>query len=531
MPRMNPHQLPQVMVVTARQGTLQEVLRTITEGIAQCPNTVLTRIWLTIPNQSCPVCRGEEDPADSAKALHLVASAGVPQDTHVDYSRIDGSFHRCPIGERKIGRVALNGEALWLAGVRGDEEWIADSAWFAREGIQTFAAQPLIFHGEMLGVLALFDRGRLDAEAFEWLRVFADYAAVSIANARAREEIDLLRARLEEENLYLREEVTAALGMGEFVGESQALQHVLRQVQLVAPTDAAVLITGESGTGKELVARAIHDRSPRKSRAMIKVNCSAVPDALFESEFFGHAKGAFTGALSDRPGRFELADRGTLFLDEIGEVPLPMQAKLLRVLQEGEFERVGETRTRKVDVRIVAATNRDLKREVEAGRFREDLFYRLSVFPIPIPPLRERREDIPALARHFIARSAQRLNRRTPRLTPAVSSLLVGHDWPGNVRELQNVVERAVILAQGGPLHIQLQPSQRSMPIAVSHPTPESPRPATRDELRRQERESIVHALGLTKGKIFGADGAAALLGMKPTTLASRIKALGIKRP
>jgi len=510
------------MVVTARQGTLQEVLRTITEGIAQCPNTVLTRIWLTIPNQSCPVCRGEEDPADSAKALHLVASAGVPQDNHVDYSRIDGSFHRCPIGERKIGRVALNGEALWLAGVRGDEEWIADSAWFAREGIQTFAAQPLIFHGEMLGVLALFDRGRLEAEAFEWLRGFADYAAVSIANARAREE---------EENLYLREEVTAALGMGEFVGESQALQHVLRQVQLVAPTDAAVLITGESGTGKELVARAIHDRSPRKSRAMIKVNCSAVPDALFESEFFGHAKGAFTGALSDRPGRFELADRGTLFLDEIGEVPLPMQAKLLRVLQEGEFERVGETRTRKVDVRIVAATNRDLKREVEAGRFREDLFYRLSVFPIPIPPLRERREDIPALARHFIARSAQRLNRRTPRLTPAVSSLLVGHDWPGNVRELQNVVERAVILAQGGPLHIQLQPSQRSMPIAVSHPTPESPRPATRDELRRQERESIVHALGLTKGKIFGADGAAALLGMKPTTLASRIKALGIKRP
>ncbi|HRC44725.1 MAG TPA: sigma 54-interacting transcriptional regulator, partial [Nitrospira sp.] len=450
---MDPHQLPQVMVVTARQGTLQEVLRTITEGIAQCPNTVLTRIWLTTPNQSCPVCLGKEDPADGTKALHLVASAGVPHDKHADYSRIDGGFHRCAIGERKIGRVAMNGESLWLAGVRGDEEWIADPAWFAREGIQTFAAQPLIFRGEMLGVLALFDRGRLDAEAFEWLRVFADYAAVSIANARAREEIDLLRARLEEENLYLREEVTAALGMGEFVGGSQALQHVLRQVQLVAPTDAAVLITGESGTGKELVARAIHDRSPRKSRAMIKVNCSAVPDALFESEFFGHAKGAFTGALSDRPGRFELADRGTLFLDEIGEVPLPMQAKLLRVLQEGEFERVGDTRTRKVNVRIVAATNRDLKREVEAGRFREDLFYRLSVFPIHIPPLRERREDIPALARHFIARSAQRLNRRTPRLTPAVSSLLVGHDWPGNVRELQNVVERAVILAQGGPLH------------------------------------------------------------------------------
>lgn len=516
------------MVATARQRGLRDVLQTITGGIAQCPNTVLTRIWLIEPDARCGVCGNQGEASGNVRSLHLVASAGVPHGSQADYSRLDGAFHRFPMGERKIGRVATTGEPLWLAGLRGDEEWIADSAWFIREGVRTFAAHPLIYRDEILGVLALFDRGLLNAEAFEWLRMFADYAAVSIANARAFDEITLLRTRLEEENLYLREEVTAALGMGEFVGESQALQHVLRQVQLVAPTDAAVLITGESGTGKELVARAIHDRSPRKGRALIKVNCSAVPDALFESEFFGHVKGAFTGALADRPGRFEVADRGTLFLDEIGEVPLAMQAKLLRVLQEGEFERVGDARTRPVDVRIVAATNRDLKREVEAGRFREDLYYRLSVFPVHIPPLRERREDIPKLALHFIAQSAQRMNRRVPRVTQAVLSQLAAHDWPGNVRELQNVIERAVILAQGSALRIPLQSSPaRNVPAP---PSPPAARLVTREDLKLQERENITQALRLTQGRIFGSDGAAVLLGMKPTTLASRIKALGITK-
>lgn len=254
------------------------------------------------------------------------------------------------------------------------------------------------------------------------------------------------------------------------------------------------------------------------------------PDALFESEFFVHVKGAFTGALADRPGRFEMADHGTLFLDEIGEVPLPMQAKLLRVLQEGEFERVGDTRTRHVDIRILAATNRDLKQEVEAGRFRQDLYYRLSVFPLHIPPLRERREDIPKLAVHFIAQSAKRMNRRAPRLTQAALSQLTTHTWPGNVRELQNVVERAVILSQGRTLDIHLQstPSRDSMTPSASPLT--ASQVATRQEWRRQEQENIAQALRITKGKIFGPDEAAVQLGMKPTTLASRIKALGIKR-
>jgi PAS domain S-box-containing protein len=333
------------------------------------------------------------------------------------------------------------------------------------------------------------------------------------------------QVRLEAQNAYLWEEIRSENNFGDIIGESPGLRKVMHQIQLVAPTDAAVLLTGESGTGKELVARAIHDHSSRKGRALIKVNCSAVPDSLFESEFFGHVKGAFTGALKDKPGRFELADGGTLFLDEIGDVPLAMQAKLLRVLQEQELERVGDTRTRKVNVRIIAATNRDLKREVDAGHFRQDLFYRLSVFPIEIPPLRERREDIPLLAIHFTKQSARRMNRPTPRLTQATIRQLTEYHWPGNVRELQNAVERAVILSQRDLLHFELAGSK-----PLNTYTPSKPAVLTRDELKRQERESITNALKRTGGKVFGPGGAAELLGMKPTTLASRITALGLNR-
>jgi transcriptional regulator with GAF, ATPase, and Fis domain len=274
---MNPVLLPQVMVATARQRGQSDVLRTMIDGIAQCANVVLTRIWLITTPELCEVCVAS-DKFDGGRSLHLVASAGTSNDPQQNYGKLDGSFHRFSIGERKIGYVAKTGEPLLLHDFCGDDEWLADHAWAEREGIKTVAAQPLVFHGETLGVLALFDRGILDSDALEWLRVFADYAAVSIANALALEEIEVLRARVEEENLYLREEVTAALGMGDFVGESPGLRKVLSQVQLVAPTDAAVLITGESGTGKELVARAIHDRSARKERAFIKVNCGAVPD-------------------------------------------------------------------------------------------------------------------------------------------------------------------------------------------------------------------------------------------------------------
>jgi transcriptional regulator with GAF, ATPase, and Fis domain len=316
------------------------------------------------------------------------------------------------------------------------------------------------------------------------------------------------------------------------IGRSPALRALLKHVAVVAPTDSTVLITGETGSGKELIAQAIHDNSPRCKGPLIKVNCSAIPENLFESEFFGHARGAFTGALRDKPGRFEMADGGTLFLDEIGELPPAMQSKLLRVLQEHEIERVGEIRTRKVNVRVIAATNRDLTQEVEGKRFREDLFYRLSVFPLEIPPLRERREDIPALANYFLRKTAKKMNRPLPRLSRANASQLSSHAWPGNVRELQNVVERAVILAHDGELRFDFRPTESSAPVQPKREehiaTPSEV--VTRDDWKRQERESIMRALQQTGGKVSGAHGAAELLGMRPTTLASRLKAMGITR-
>ncbi|HEX9782039.1 MAG TPA: sigma 54-interacting transcriptional regulator [Opitutaceae bacterium] len=338
------------------------------------------------------------------------------------------------------------------------------------------------------------------------------------------------QARLQAQNEYLLQEIRSVHNYGDIIGESPGLRKVMQQIELVAPTDAAVLVTGESGTGKELVALAIHKNSPRKGRALIKVNCGAVPEILCESEFFGYMRGAFTGAVRDKPGRFELADDGTLFLDEIGEIPLAMQAKLLRVLQEQEIERIGDTRTRKINVRIVAATNRDLKKEVEGVRFRQDLFYRLGVFPIEIPPLRERREDIAQLAAHFVRVTARKMNLPPPRFTKAHAEQLAAHHWPGNVRELQNAVERAVILSQGGPLRFDPPPEPPPPRFATAPQIPDGAPLLTRADLKRRERESIAAALSQTGGKVFGPDGAAALLGMKPTTLASRIKSLGMRR-
>jgi len=336
---------------------------------------------------------------------------------------------------------------------------------------------------------------------------------------------------LEWENEFLQDEVR--LNLGDIIGQSPAIQKVLAQIATVAPTDANVLVLGESGTGKELVARAIHNLSARKDHPLVRVNCASIPKELFESEFFGHVRGAFTGAIKDRVGRFELADGGTLFLDEIGEIPLDLQSKLLRVLQEGQFERVGDERTRTTRVRLIVATNRDLLAEAKTGRFRLDLYYRLSVFPIEVPPLRERLEDIGILAEHFIKQSARRLGVARPRLNKHHLQELQSYDWPGNVRELQNVIERAIILSRGRQLQFELPPrASRIVPVPDRQLASdvEENGELSLDELVIRERVIVSRALERSHWKIYGADGAAALLKIKPTTLVSKMKRLGVRR-
>ena len=343
-------------------------------------------------------------------------------------------------------------------------------------------------------------------------------------------EVEALKDRLHDENQYLREEVQAEYNFEDMVGESLAMANVRAAIETVAPTDANVVISGETGTGKEAVARAIYALSARRDKPLIKVNCASIPRELFESEFFGHVKGAFTGAIRDRAGRFQLADQGTLFLDEIGEIPLEMQGKLLRVLQEGEFERVGEAKTRSADVRIIAATNRNLKAEVEGGRFRQDLYYRLNVFPIDVPPLRHRGEDIQLLATHYLERSVRKLSRGPRSLTSAEASKLRAYEWPGNVRELQNVIERAVITNRSGPLSFDLPLLDRSGPPETRSAAGTEVDVLSDAEMRRREHDNVLRALERTNWRVYGPDGAAALLGVKATTLASRIRKLGLTR-
>ena len=509
---MNIEALQEVILAISEQRSVDAILLQITEHLGQAlriddresgPLTTedaLVRIWLIEPGDKCADCNHRLVCPDQRECLHLVASAGKLKDPLKDWRRLDGlnetaeGWSRAPLGVTNIGMMAKSGGSIATDMMEPGPGHDGLPDWGPGEGVVSFTGRALVYRKQVQGVLAVFSRQKLADSTNNSLRLFANHAAVAIGNARAFTEIERLRLNLEQENLYLREEVSAALGAHDIIGDSPGLKKVLQQIQLVAPTDAAVLITGESGTGKELVARALHESSPRKERSLIKVNCGAVPENLFESEFFGQMRGSFTGAVRDKPGRFELADGGTLFLDEIGEIPLAMQAKLLRVLQEQEIERLGDTRTRKINVRIVAATNRDLKKEVEAGRFRQDLFYRLGVFPLEIPPLRERRVDVPQLAAHFVGVTAKKMNRPVPRLTKEQVGQLAAHDWPGNIRELQNAVERAVILSQGGPLRFEFATVQGGAFKPTAQPL-EPSKVLTREELKSQERESIATAL------------------------------------
>lgn len=538
---LDPHYEPDhdslkgLLLEMAQEHAVDPLLKMIVGQLANRPHVAMARIWL-IKEGGCP-CPAKEPTCDeNAKCLHLMASRGKSlADEHADWSRLDGEFSRFPLGARKVGLVAATGKAVEVNDIGKGSKWIARPEWARREGILGFGGQPLLYRAEVLGVLAVFTRIRLKHEELDWLRMIADHAATAIANARAFEKIQRLQEQLELECSYLREEVKEARSFGDIVGESDALKSVLEQVELVAPTDANVIVLGESGTGKELVAREIHKRSLRCDRPLIKVNCASISKELFESEFFGHVKGAFSGALRDRAGRFGAADGGTLFLDEVGEIPIDLQSKLLRVLQDGQYERVGEDVTRQVDVRIIAATNRNLRQDVEEGRFRQDLYYRLSAFPIEVAPLRRRKVDIPLLAEHFLGSIQRRGNRMLPRLSTSNLKQLEDYDWPGNVRELQNVIERAVITSQGGPLHFVfpeescLTDSTKAVAVGVWRDDVQEVVPES--EMKRRERQNIEVALKKSNGKIYGEGGAAQLLGIKPTTLCSRMRKMNIEKP
>jgi formate hydrogenlyase transcriptional activator len=392
-------------------------------------------------------------------------------------------------------------------------------------GVRSACSVPLATPQGVLGTLdlAAFSPDAFRADQFELLTRVAGQIAIAVSNAFSYRRIEELNAQLAQEKLYLQDEIRGEHRFEEIIGRSTALRRVLKEIETVGPTDSTVLILGETGSGKELVARAIHELGPRKEHAFVKLNCAAIPTGLLESELFGHEKGAFTGAISQRIGRFELASRGTVFLDEIGEIPLELQPKLLRVLQEREFERLGSARTLRTDARLIAATNRDLAALADEQTFRQDLYYRLNVFPIHVPPLRERREDVPMLVRHFAQQFARRMKKPIDTIPAETMDTLVRYDWPGNIRELQNLIERAVILSSGSVLDVPV--------AALNGRKASSTRPESSETLEQAERRHIVSALEASRWVIGGPNGAAARLGMKRSTLQFRMRKLAIVRP
>jgi formate hydrogenlyase transcriptional activator len=437
------------------------------------------------------------------------------------------------------GNAIATGQPLLARGAELDRYTSDVIRVLRREGLESVCCVPLITQGRTFGSLNLASL-RLDAfppQDVELLQQVAAQIAIAVENALAFKEIDALKNKLAVEKLYLEEEIRSEFNFEEIVGESVALKRALAQVELAAPAGTTVLLLGETGTGKELFARAIHNLSPRRDRTFVKINCAAIPSGLLESELFGHEKGAFTGAINQKIGRFELADRGTLLLDEVGDLPLELQPKLLRVLQEQEFERLGGTRTTRVDVRVVAATNSDLSKLVAERAFRSDLYYRLNVFPIQIPALRERPEDIPLLVRYFVQRFSRSLNKGVEYIPADAMDALSNYSWPGNIRELENLLERAVILSPGKELRVPLS-ELKSATLAASGDS-DSPSSATSmtsstssvSTLEEAERQHILRALKQTQWRIAGPKGAAVILGMKRTTLQARMRKLGIRRP
>ena len=529
----------QLLLEIAQERSVEPILKKLVAYAVERAQFTYSQVWLIKKGDLCDTCRYRSECADRSRCLHLVAGRGrtlpSPESNPQPYEDLNA---RVPLNYGPLGDAVTVAQLKVLRNEDKQPISAAGFEWLSEKGILECGIRPIEFKGEVLGALVGFAGEHLPESFTPWGQVLADSIGAAITNARAFDEIQRLKEQLELQNTYLQEEVVEARAFGDLVGQSPALTNIVGQIDMVAPTEASVLILGETGTGKELVAYEIHRRSTRKDGPLVRVNCASIPRELFESELFGHIRGSFTGAMKDRAGRFETAEGGTIFLDEVGEIPLDIQSKLLRVLQEKRYERVGDDRTRRADVRIVAATNRTLKQEVAAGRFREDLFYRLNVFPIEVPPLRERMDDIPLLAKHFVELSTKELKCAKPRLTKAALANLQNYDWPGNVRELRNVIERAAILARGGVLAFDLPVSGPAAPPAraksrADSPTVKDPQHnfLSKPELQRIERDNLLLALEAANWKIKGPDGAAELFGIKPSTLLAKMKKWALKKP
>ena len=494
--------LLEVTNAVVTQLDTRELFRAIAPAIRRCVNADVAA--LSVYDAEAGVLRHHvcDGPANFA------AAADVPPPSQ---STLDGSA---------AGHVFKTGQPRAFSAL--ELEAFPESAFICARGIRSACAVPLATAHGVLGTLnlAAYADHAFSPEHFPLLTRVAGQIAIALRNAFSYQRIEELNAQLSREKLYLEDEIRGEYQFEEIIGRSRALGRVLREIQTVAPTDSTVLISGETGSGKELVARAIHQLGTRRDRAFVKLNCAAIPTGLLESELFGHEKGAFTGAISSRVGRFELAHQGTVFLDEVGEIPLELQPKLLRVLQEREFERIGSSHTLRSDARLIAATNRDLGALSAEHKFRQDLFYRLNVFPITVPPLRERREDIPTLVRHFAQTFARRMKKTVETIPTETMAALTRYDWPGNIRELQNLIERAVILTNG-----------ETLAVPLSALAAQAPGPPTADTLEQADRRHIVAALERTNWVIAGPNGAAARLGIKRSTLQFRMQKLGISRP
>ncbi|MFK7768329.1 MAG: sigma 54-interacting transcriptional regulator [Mariniblastus sp.] len=462
------------------------------------------------------------DESQNCLVAKILEPAELVEEARKIIATIDGS---------PAGHVWKTQEPLLIDDISLNDRWPEFFEKTKQFGVVCSCELPLTSARQKLGTLVFASKTQnaFNDQNLGFLKLVSSQVAIAVENALAFEEIAGLKKQLEQEKAYLEEEFRSNHNFLEIVGENEALRQVLKHVETVAVTDSTVLIYGETGTGKELIARALHDRSPRRGRTFIKLNCAAIPTGLLESELFGHEKGAFTGAVSQKIGRFELADGGTLFLDEIGDIPSELQPKLLRVLQEQEFERLGGTKTTKVDVRLISATHRNLQQLVEQGSFRSDLFYRLNVFPISLPPLRDRPDDIPLLVRYFTQLFSKRIGRTIESIPANVIEHLCRYSWPGNIRELQNVIERAVILSPGKTLQVALQ--DLSLSASVTPDVSEKTVEQDAQTLADAERALIIDALKRARWVVGGDHGAASLLGLKRTTLQKKMKKLGIERP